>query len=188
VRHLVDLHGGSVAAHSDGPGKGATMVVDIPVVHTNAAERVEFAASDGGAESEGSAPLEGLDVLVVEDDPGAAEMLSVVLSDRGARVRTAIDYASALRALEQQWPDALISDIGLPGPDGYELIRAVRGMTPPAGSSARLASVALTAFARPEDRERALDAGFDAHVPKPLKPHALVKAVLAVVGQKKKPA
>jgi PAS domain S-box-containing protein len=181
VKHLVDLHGGTVTAHSEGLGTGTTITVDIPVVHTADAERADFSRTEGGPEAETPDPLEALDILVVEDDPGAAEMLSVVLSDRGAVVRTAADAPSALEALGEQWPDVLISDIGLPGRDGYELIRAVRALAPPSDKPNKLPAIALTAFARPEDRKRALDAGFDMHVPKPLKPLTLVNAVLAVV-------
>jgi CheY-like chemotaxis protein len=114
----------------------------------------------------------------VEDDIEATEILTVVLADRGARVRTAHDYDSALHAIGQAWPDVLVSDIGLPGRDGYELIRRVReleGQRP--GRGPRLPVIALTAFARTQDRQKTLDAGFDLHLSKPLKPHALLEAI-----------
>jgi PAS domain S-box-containing protein len=186
VKHLVDLHGGIVEARSAGLGQGATMVVDIPVVppaHAPTAAPADFRATDSGAEDEtetADSPLRDLDILVVEDDAGAAEMLSVVLSDRGATVRTAADHDAALEAVGRAWPDVLISDIGLPGRDGYELVRRIREMKPPAGAPPRLAAIALTAFARPEDRAKAIEAGFDSHLAKPLKPHALVTTVLGL--------
>jgi signal transduction histidine kinase/ActR/RegA family two-component response regulator len=184
VKHLVDLHGGTVEARSAGPGKGAAMLVDIPVaVPAGAATTQDFRASASSEEDESEGlgkPLQDLDILVVEDDAGASEMLSVVLSDRGAKVRTAGDFDSAVAAVNASWPDVLISDIGLPGRDGYELIRRIREMPQPHDTRMRLPAVALTAFARPEDTARALDAGFDAHITKPLKPHALVTTVLGV--------
>jgi CheY-like chemotaxis protein len=122
--------------------------------------------------------LQGVDVLLVEDDIEATEILSVVLADRGASVRTAHDYDSALHAIGQAWPDVLVSDIGLPGRDGYELIRRVRELERQrANRAARLPVIALTAFARTQDRQKTLDAGFDLHLSKPLKPHALLEAI-----------
>jgi PAS domain S-box-containing protein len=183
VKHIVDLHGGTVTAHSAGTGMGTTMRVELPIgeQQDTSAQHEDFKASAGGPEAEAMArPLEGRHSLVVADVAGSAEMLSVVLSDRGARVRTAPDYETALRALVEDWPDAMVSDIGLPGRDGYELLRAARALTPPAGRPSSLPAIALTAFARPEDRKRAIDSGFDAHVAKPLKPLALVTALLSV--------
>jgi CheY-like chemotaxis protein len=100
----------------------------------------------------------------------------VVLADRGARVRSARDYDSTLQAMQQAWPDVLVSDIGLPGRDGYELVRRVRELE---GTRAgvHLPVIALTAFARPQDLQKTLAAGFDLHLSKPLKPHKLVEAI-----------
>jgi PAS domain S-box-containing protein len=178
VKHLVDLHGGRVVAESAGEGQGTRMQVELPAVP--AVDTTEFADSSRGElteEIEG-VPLQGVDVLLVEDDIEATEILTVVLADRGARVRTAHDYDSALHAIGQAWPDVLVSDIGLPGRDGYELIRRVReleGQRP--GRGPRLPVIALTAFARTQDRQKTLDAGFDLHLSKPLKPHALLEAI-----------
>ncbi|MBG9387064.1 hybrid sensor histidine kinase/response regulator [Caenimonas aquaedulcis] len=183
VKHLVDLHAGTVEARSGGTGQGTTMLVEIPVTIPAITAPAEFRASASSDDDETDGlgrPLQDLDILIVEDDPGASEMLSVVLSDRGARIRTANDFDSAIAEVGTHWPDVLISDIGLPGRDGYELIRRIRELKPPPGAPARLAAVALTAFARPEDKARALEAGFDAHTAKPLKPHALVTTVLGI--------
>ncbi|HUR90199.1 MAG TPA: response regulator [Ramlibacter sp.] len=179
VKHLVDLHGGSVSATSEGLGHGATMRVELPVFGHAFEQELQngnsaLPALNGDDEDAQGHPLEGMHILVVEDDAGAAEMLRLVLSDRGAIVHSAHDYASALEALQASWPDVLVSDIGLPGRDGYELMRAVRELAAPPGKPARLPAVALTAFARAEDRGKALAAGFDEHLAKPLKPHRLV--------------
>ena len=177
VKHLVDLHGGTVVASSDGLGKGTLMRVELPAVAGAADTEAPEVEGDAGPDSEQQEPevLDRLDVLVVEDDPEATEMMRVVLGDRGARVRTAHDYDSALAALQQAWPDVLVSDIGLPGKDGYELVRQVRQLE--AGRARRLPIIALTAFARAEDRSKTLAAGFDLHLGKPLKPHLLLEAI-----------
>jgi CheY-like chemotaxis protein len=103
-------------------------------------------------------------------------MMTLVLSDRGARVRTAGDFDSAVRSLQQAWPDVLVSDIGLPGRDGYELVRRVRQLQAER-KAPHLPVIALTAFARAEDQLKTIAAGFDLHLSKPLKPHQLLDAI-----------
>jgi PAS domain S-box-containing protein len=182
VKHVAELHGGSVHAESAGVGHGTTMRVEIAAdvpPNLQGAIRDAVHSLPGAEEDEAARPLQDLDILVVEDDRDASEMLAVVLSDRGATVRTAGDYEAGLRAASLAWPDALVSDVGLPGRDGHELIRELRRMQP--ADEPRLAAIALTAFARSEDRTKALDAGFDEHLPKPLKPHALVTAIRALL-------
>jgi PAS domain S-box-containing protein len=177
VKHLVDLHGGEVSAASEGVGRGTQVRVELPVEpQGETLAPVEAPDSEASASDEDSAAVQGLDVLVVEDDREASEMMTVVLSDRGARVRIATDYDSALRAVQQAWPDVLVSDIGLPGRDGYELVRSVRELES-ARQAPHLQVIALTAFARSEDREKTLAAGFDLHLSKPLKPHQLLEAI-----------
>lgn len=177
VKHLVDLHGGAVAASSAGAGHGATMHIELPVAQGGDADTEVQETESGfdGDELEATA-LHGLDVLVVEDDREAVDMMILVLEDRGARVRTAASYDGALQALQQGWPDVLVSDIGLPGRDGYELARRIRQMEQER-ALARLPLIALTAFARPEDQAKTLQAGFDLHLTKPLRPHLLLDAV-----------
>lgn len=175
VKHLVDLHGGTVLARSDGRGTGTCMSVELPAEPTG--EPVQDAPdSESGEVEESGVVLQGLDVLVVEDDQEAREMMLVVLADRGANVRVAGDYDTALQSMEQAWPDVLVSDIGLPGRDGYELVRRVRQIQQDRGAR-RLPVIALTAFARPEDERKTLAAGFDLHLSKPLKPHLLLDAI-----------
>ena len=177
VKHLVDLHGGSVAAQSAGPGLGATLRVDLPAEPDELPVPDEPDTESGGLdERRDVADLRGLDVLLVEDDHEASEMMTLVLAERGAKVRTAPDFATAVAALEQQWPDVLVSDIGLPGRDGYELVERARALQSERGAPP-LPAIALTAFGRREDRAKALRAGFDLHLGKPLKPHVLLDAI-----------
>ena len=179
VKHLVDLHGGTVTAHSDGPGTGATMTVDLPVEPDGQGSFEDPDTVRGDLTDDIDVQsLQGVDVLLVEDDREACEMLTVVLADRGAGVRVAHDVDSALAAFEVAWPDVLVSDIGLPGRDGYELVREVRQMERQRGR-ARLPVIALTAFTRANDRMRTLEAGFDLHLSKPLQPHLLLQAIAA---------
>jgi len=180
VKHLAELHGGRVAAHSEGPGRGAAFTVVLPRSCQGGPPEAEVRGEAESVPGSLGADLSGLDLLVVEDDAEAADMLAMVLRERGASVRLANDHASCLAALADAWPDVLVSDIGLPGKDGYELMRAVRRHA--AGSGGRpLPAIALTAFARPQDRELAFAAGFNAHCAKPLQPHELVAQIRALV-------
>jgi PAS domain S-box-containing protein len=182
VKHLVDLHGGSVAAESAGPGQGTVMRVEL-LVEPNGDSNFDELETEGASELPDPGPLvlQGLEVLLVEDDREATEMMTVVLSDRGVRVRIAHDYDSALAAMQQGWPDLVVSDIGLPGRDGYELVRRLRQLEQQQ-QRPRLPVIALTAFARPEDQAKTLAAGFDLHLSKPLKPHLLVEAIAQCCG------
>jgi PAS domain S-box-containing protein len=178
VKHLVDLHGGEVSATSAGASQGTVMRVELPSEPSGDTLPPDIAETEGGPELDDIeyAGLQGIAVLVVEDDREASEMMTLVLADRGALVRTAPDYDAAVKALQQDWPDVLVSDIGLPGRDGYELIRRVRQLQQEQGAP-HLPVIALTAFARPEDRQKTLDAGFDLHLGKPIKPHVLLEAI-----------
>jgi len=178
VKNLAELHGGRVAAESEGEGHGATLRVwlgvmptgEVPILQLDAHEAAPVHATDEPA-------LGKVDVLLVEDNADASEILTVVLADAGASVRLGADYDAALRLLDERWPDVLVSDIGLPGRDGYDLIREVRRREAVEGKP-RVFAVAHTAFTRPQDHQRAKEAGFDAHMGKPLQPHAL----LALIG------
>ncbi len=176
VRTLVELHGGTVAAESRGEGRGASFTVRLPVI-----ERHRDLEGDGG----GRKPLEerglsGLHVLIVEDDPDTASVLAEVMAGSGAQARTASSAAEALTALGDWHVDLLLSDIGMAGLDGYELIQRVRQRESARGAKA-LPAIAITAYARTEDREQAIAAGFTSHVAKPLDPEELIAAVTRVM-------
>ena len=179
VKHLVELHGGRASGESEGRGRGTTMKVVLPVARGTGsaadsvrAEQLSLSDDQDGTDS----VLAGLDVLVVEDDPDALELIGVVLGDRGVHVRGAAHFDEAIEAVERAWPDVLVSDIGLPGRDGYDLVRELRKRAADGGRELR--AIALTAFSRPEDRERALEAGFDAFLGKPLRPHMLLEEIV----------
>jgi PAS domain S-box-containing protein len=177
VRHLVELHGGSVVAESPGVGKGATFSVHLPVLgvpHVEPPVR-ERAPSSEPVPSE-IPSLSGIRVLVVDDQRDARDLLGTILRQYGAEVRVAESTMAALEALEQEPFDALVSDIGMPLEDGYVLVRKLRAMSDQP-RLARLPAVALTAYARNEDQRQALDAGYDVHVAKPIEPGRLVAAL-----------
>jgi CheY-like chemotaxis protein len=175
----VELHGGSVRADSGGEGAGSTFTVALPVaaVHRReeAGERVHPAARDTLPAHECPERLDGLRVLVVDDEEDARELLAAGLGQCGAEVTTASSARHALEALEGGQFGVLISDIGMPGEDGYELIRKVRSLPPEAGG--RTPAVALTAYARTEDRLRAMRAGYEMHVAKPVELTELIVVI-----------
>ncbi|MBA2961405.1 MULTISPECIES: PAS domain-containing protein [Ramlibacter] len=171
VRHLVDLHGGTVEARSRGLGQGSTFVFTLPSHAMAVLRGGEAQVPLNGVDVD----LQGLPVLVVDDEPDVLDLLSRVLGEARAQVTAVADAEAALDAFASGRPGLLISDIGMPGMDGYELIRRLR-RTPPAGG-VRVPAIALTAFARPEDRQRALDSGFDAYLSKPVEPHELLAQV-----------
>jgi PAS domain S-box-containing protein len=184
VRHLTELHGGEVTAESGGQGLGSSFTLRLPLKSVTQAEAgAESAASTESAHANGvesghaehSSPLAGMRVLLVEDEEDARVMVKAILESGGAKVIAVSTAAEALETLEAAGCDVLVSDIGMPGEDGYALIRrvrerdALRGVTTPA--------VALTAYARDEDRTRSLAAGFVAHLPKPVEPSELLSVV-----------
>jgi PAS domain S-box-containing protein len=184
VRHLVELHGGTVQVASDGEGRGATFTVRLPVPATLQGHRA------GGPDSHPASPvvdplrpLSGLHVLAVDDDADARELLRVAFQQAGARVTVADSARAALAALEAVAPSVLVSDIGMPDQNGYELLEQVRA----AEHGSRLPAVALTAYARVEDRDRAIRAGFQLHIAKPIDPAMLVRAVALVCGRIERP-
>jgi PAS domain S-box-containing protein len=183
VRHLVELHGGRVEAASEGFGKGARFSVNLPVAGVSELEppvaRGRTSRSEPSVEH--TAGLAGLRVLVVDDQSDARDIIATMLEQYGAEVRVAESTAAALEALTHGRPfDVLVSDIGMPVEDGYVLIKKVRDRLD-RPELARIAAVALTAYARNEDERQALAAGYDAHVAKPIEPGRLVSAVLGVL-------
>jgi PAS domain S-box-containing protein len=183
VRHLVELHGGTVQAESEGEGQGATFTVRLPLVpvyhRDDLSQRVHPAARDTLPAFGCPERLDGLRVLVVDDEADTRELLSVGLSQCGAEVTTADSARRALEAIEQNAPQILISDIGMPSEDGYELIKNVRALPPENGG--RIPAIALTAYARTEDRLQALRAGYQMHVPKPVELAELVAVMMSLV-------
>jgi len=185
VRHLVELHGGNVSAVSEGEGQGATFTVRLPISPIYQLDptrsRVHPAARDLLPAKETTERLDGLRILIVDDEPDTRDLLRQGLEYCGASVRVAGSAAEAVDAIVAEIPDILISDIGMPGIDGYDLIRQIRGLPPEAGG--KVAAVALTAYTRVEDRLQALRAGYDMHVPKPVELAELV-AVAASVARR----
>jgi PAS domain S-box-containing protein len=178
VRHIVEMHNGTVAARSEGKDQGSTFVVRLPAVDTS----VEKVAPVGRERQEGMADaprLDGLRVLVVDDEADARNLIAAVLQGRGAMVFMAASAAEAVTVLQAERPDVVLSDISMRDEDGYDLIRKVRALPP--GSGGRTPAAALTAYGRLEDRMKALSAGFQLHVAKPVDPAELV-AVVATLG------
>jgi PAS domain S-box-containing protein len=183
VRHLVELHGGTVQAESVGEGQGTTITVKLPLitVYQNEAhgERRHPSALDALPALECPERLDHLRVLVVDDEADTRGLLEMALSKCGASVTLAGSVAEALAAIEQARPEILISDIGMAGEDGYELIRKVRALT--AAQGGKIPAIALTAYARTEDRLRALRSGYQMHVPKPVELTELITVVASLV-------
>jgi CheY-like chemotaxis protein len=187
VRHLVELHGGNVRAESSGAGQGTTLTISLPLMTAPIEEskysgQQQVPSSDwSGTASTYPPALDGLRVLVVDDDADTLRALNVMFEQCGAEVRVAESVSEAFRTLEEWRPDVLVSDIGMPGEDGYDLIRKVRSLPPERGGA--VPAVALTAYVRAEDREQAHSAGYQMHVPKPVEPTELATAVASLAGR-----
>jgi len=185
VRQLVDLHGGSVSVHSEGEGKGATFSILLPVVgvinNDDEAESVHPTHGDAIISFEGLPSLQGLKVLVVDDEADTRELIGEVLRECGSEVIISRSAAEALVALEEQKPDILISDLAMPDEDGYTLISKIRAL--PSERGGQIPAAALTAYARAEDRMRVLRSGFQFHLPKPVDSAELVTVVASLAGR-----
>ena len=181
ARQIVELHGGTIRAASPGEGHGATFTVTLPLVASPALRpgppppRVRAEQPDRAQ----TRPLENVDVLVVDDDAETREVLKVALGFEGARVMTAPSVADAVAAIEARWPDVLVSDIGMPGEDGYDLIRRVRRLE--AARGRHIPAIALTAYAAAEDRRRTLQAGYDSHLAKPVEASAFAPLIASLL-------
>jgi signal transduction histidine kinase/CheY-like chemotaxis protein len=185
VKHLVELHGGTVAATSAGEGQGSTFSVILPAA-SRAGDPSTGDDSPANPQSDclvdgKDAPLKGIKILVVDDEPDARRLIKRLLESCGADVLTADSAETALAIIARERPDLLLSDIGMPVVDGYELLRRVRALGPERGGA--LPAIALTAFARSEDRTRALLAGFLLHVAKPVEPRELIATLATVAGR-----
>ena len=179
AKQLTELHGGRIDAASEGLDRGATFTVQFPlpaVAGTSEPQRPStLRRIRSEPKLEAPVALRGLRVLVVDDDEDARNLVKAVLEGCGSSVVTAASAAEGLSALDRERPDVLISDIGMPGEDGYDLIRRVRAL--PSSRGGNIPAAALTAFARSEDRTRVLSAGYSIHIPKPVEPAELVAAV-----------
>jgi signal transduction histidine kinase/ActR/RegA family two-component response regulator len=185
VRHLVELHGGTVRADSDGPGKGARFTVRVPVQSPVQPPELPEEAPARSAALRPSAPacapaspLANVHVLILDDEEDMRDLITMILEHAGARVTRAESVEAAVRALAADCPDVAVSDLAMPGEDGYAFVKRVRGSEHEALRALPL--VAMTAYARAEDRHRVLEAGFQRHVAKPIEPAELVQALAEI--------
>ena len=182
VRHLVELHGGTVMAESGGEDRGATFTVKLPLMALQA-ERYESGRAQPSALT---APLQqapdlaGIKVLVVDDEPDTRDMLRTMIEQLGAQVKVCASSGEALQIFHEWLPDVIVSDIEMPGEDGYQLMRRIRELAPEHGG--KTPAVALTAYARTDDRMRALSAGYQMHVAKPADPIELAAVIASLAS------
>jgi signal transduction histidine kinase/CheY-like chemotaxis protein len=181
VRHIVELHHGQVRAESEGEGQGTTLTVTLPVLR-NAVIVRDLKPETASGIRRRSGVLDGLTVLLVEDEVDSRELIGLVLERSGARVLAAGSAADAMEMIELHNPDVMISDIGMPGEDGYSLIRRVRSREATHGG--HLPAAALTAYAKREDRDAALAAGYQEHMPKPIEPDRLPAVIAELAGKR----
>lgn len=181
VRHLVELHGGSVQADSPGEGLGATFIVRLPLLKAGG-EREK--PEESGLSSDQECPLAGLRILVVDDDADARDLVSFLLEQAGASVIAISSAENALTALSQSQLDILLSDIGMPNTDGYMLMRQIRALAPEQGGC--IPAIALTAYTGDFNQQQAMQAGFQRHLAKPIDPKSLINAIVHLVQPKSK--
>jgi signal transduction histidine kinase/DNA-binding response OmpR family regulator len=186
VKHLVQLHQGTVVVESQGKNQGSTFTVALPrasVALTSAPETIDEAELNGDSLPSGlSRILEGLRILVVDDEVDSRDLVSAILTRCGSEVNCCESATDAIKAIQDWKPDLLVSDIGMPNEDGYSLIKRMRKLK--SKRARQTPAVALTAYVTHEDRERALAAGFQMHVPKPIEPTALVMSIVTATGRK----
>jgi CheY-like chemotaxis protein len=173
ARHLVELHGGTIEAASEGPGRGATFTVTLrALTDVGATPPAPSTAARTNA-------LQGLRIVLVEDDPDTGEIINFMLLDSGAEVKQVTTAAAALEIVRSTAVDLVLSDLGLPDRDGYDLIRSVRAL--PLARGGGVPAIAITAFARADDVRKAIAAGFDRHLAKPVEERVLTATILDVV-------
>jgi signal transduction histidine kinase/CheY-like chemotaxis protein len=183
VKQLIELHGGSVRAESGGRGQGATFYIILPlrVIREGEGGRTHPTTGSHSSISLPAGSLTSIKVLVVDDEPDARELIKRLLVEAGATVTIASSVAEALPLVTSERPDVIVSDIGMPDRDGYSFLKAVRAM--PANMGGRTPAIALTAFARSEDRTRALLSGFQVHIAKPIEPYELLVTIASLIGR-----
>jgi len=177
VRHLVELHNGTILAESPGVGKGATFTVRFPLIQENRETRPTPTEKLSG-DAANSSPLAGLKVLIVDDETDTRNFLGFLFEEYGAISSTSASVETALAVIEQLKPDILISDIGMAEQDGYSLIRKLRSLPPEQGG--KIPAIALTAYSREEDRQQIIEAGFQHHLSKPIDPNKLISVVASI--------
>jgi signal transduction histidine kinase len=186
VKHLVELHDGEVEVQSAGKDQGATFTVSLPLSSAASSDPIETAAApdpeSNGLPAGFSKLLKGLRILVVDDEADSRDLVTAILNRCGGKVRCCESVAEALKTFREWKPDLLVSDIGMPNEDGYELIKKLRKLR--LKRAREIPVVALTAYATDDDRERALSAGFQMHVAKPIEPEALVRSIAGAAGRK----
>jgi CheY-like chemotaxis protein/anti-sigma regulatory factor (Ser/Thr protein kinase) len=191
VRHLVEMHGGTVSVESGGEGQGSIFTVNLPLISVNATggfvldknTESTSSANNRNVEFDFAAELEGLHILVVDDEADGRMLAKTVLEKCGAKVTVVDSAASGLEALKTLRPEILISDLGMPGEDSYTMIKKIRAL--PAEQGGQIPAAALTAYAGVEDRMRVLRAGFQIHLPKPVEPAELIAVVANLSGRHK---
>ena len=182
VKHLVELHGGTVRAKSAGDGKGATFIVSLPLAPVRQGEKRAHPKSPSAPTFDGEeVSLEGIKVLLVDDDPDALALVSRLLTQCKAEVMACASADEGLEAMREFKPHVIVSDIGMPGKDGYQFIRELRQIAQDLGQ--KFPAIALTAFARSEDRTRAMMAGYQVHIAKPIEPQELLATVGSLAGR-----
>ncbi len=190
VKHLTELHGGTVKVKSAGPGKGSTFVVALPVALLQLDGKEEHRRPPEPPPIEPmripTADLTGVSILAVDDEEDARALIDKILTRSGAKVRTAGSAKEAIKLFHATAPDVLISDVGMPGEDGYSLIRAVRALSPAEGG--RVPALALSAYTRKEDRIRSLSEGFQMHLSKPAEPMELLAVIVSLAHRAKEKA
>jgi CheY-like chemotaxis protein len=184
AKHLTELHGGSITAQSAGPGKGATFIVKLPLRIAEIPDERTPRFHPTAASIEpipAGLRLDGLQVLLVDDDPDALALGTAILTRAGGTIRTCSSTSEALAILQTWRPDVLVSDIEMPEQDGYALIREVR--VKEAAHGGRIPAIALTAHGRMQDRMLAISAGYNMHVPKPVDPAELTTIIASLAGR-----